>query len=166
MHPGIVRIELLTEELEETVREIEHSPYNIGFTPVDPVGFGEICRFDLKLILFCSSEFPMFTECFMDIIDSRGDLIGHDVLDKDKHLCNSKRLVWLTDNLFVDTALMSEYPLKTVIRSLSMDIEGAEEAEARVYYPCTEAADCLNEMFGATGKITATVLLGVNNVRF
>ncbi len=166
MHPGVVRIELLTEELEEKIRGIEHSPYNIGFTPVDPVGFGEICGFDLKLILFCSSEFPMFTERFMDIIDSRGTLIGHDVMDSDKHLFSARRLVWLTDNLFVDTAMMSDYPLKTVIRSLQMDIEGVEDADVRVYYPCADAADYLNEMFGATGKITATVLIGANNVKF
>lgn len=72
LHPGVVRIELLTEDLERQIRDIESSPANVGFTPVDPVGLGDVCGRGLRLILFCSNEFPMFTEPFMEIVDSRG----------------------------------------------------------------------------------------------
>ena len=167
LHPGVVRIELLTDDLEKKIGEIEHSPSNIGFAPIDPVGFGEICRYDLKLIIFCSSEFDMFTDCFMDMVDSRGQLIGHDIMDSEKYLYQSKQYVWLTDNLFVDMTLMTEYQIKSIIRSIPLKIEGLEEdVQPRVYYPCASSANYLNEKFGAMGKISITALVGVNNVEF
>jgi hypothetical protein len=167
LHPGVVRIEMLTDDILEEVRGIEYSPLNFGFTQVDPAGLGEVADYDLKLILFCSSRFPMFTESFMDIVDSRGNLVGHDIMEKDKIRYIGDQYVWLTSNLFFDMTLVTEHHLKTVIHSLGLHIDGLpSDVRPRVYYPCAASADHLNEEFGITGKVNATVLVGVNNVEF
>ena len=166
LHPGIVRIELLTDELVSEVKDIEYSSKNVGFTPIDPIGLHDILGKDLRLILFCSNEFQMFTECFMDIVDSRGTLVGHDIQPEEKDQIVGEGIIWLTDNLYFDLALVNEHHLKTVIRSLALHIEDADEVEPRVFYPCVETADHLNDRFGVSGKIVATVLLGVDGVEF
>jgi len=166
LHPGIVRIELLTDELVKEVQSIEYSSENVGFMPIDPIGLKDITDRDLKLILFCSHEFPMFTELFMDIVDSRGTLVGHDIPLGEKEKYDSPCAIWLTDNLFFDMSLMSEHHLKTVIRSLALNLEGVEEVKPRVFYPCVSTAEHLNKRFGVSGMITATILLGVDGVRF
>lgn len=167
LHPGVVRIELLSDELLKEIHDIEYSPENMGFMPIDSVGLIDVSKQKLKLILFCSKEFKMFTEPFMDIIDTRGRRIGHDVLDHDKPRYSCPEFIWLTENLFFDPDILCENELRCVIRSLSFEMEGLEKGvKPRVFYPCKPVADMLNQRFGATGKITATVLLGVNNVEF
>lgn len=88
-------------------------------------------------------------------------------MDEEKHLFQSRDYVWLTKNLFFDMSLMTEHHLKTVIRSLALELEGVDDdISPRVFYPCTATADHLNRVFGASGKITATVLLGVDGIDF
>ena len=167
LHPGIVRIELLTDELRKKVSEMEHSPLNVGFTPIDPVGFREVTDMDTVLILFCSAEFRMFTARFMDIYDTRGNIVGHDVLEYEKRFYDSPDLVWLTDNLFIDMNLLTGHTMKTVIRSLPLKVEEvSSDVHPRVFYPSVTTAEYLNNRFGVTGKIIATVLVGADNVSF
>ena len=167
LHPGIIRLELLTKDLMEEVRSIENSPLNVGFMPIDPVGYGEVCSKKLKLIAFCSTEFPMFTERFMDIVDSRGMMVGHDVLDSEKAEYDSKDYIWLTNNLFFDMTMMGEHHLKCAIHSLALNVEGLDDGICpRVYYPCAASADHLNEKFGASGKVSSTVIIGVDGITF
>ncbi len=167
MHPGIVRMEQITDGVLKDIQDIEYSPANIGFVPNDPIGLQDIEDKDLKLILFCSNEFKMFTEPFMDLVDSRGELVGHDVLEAEVPKYAGKDYVWLTRNLFIDTRLITEHHIKCLIRSLSFDLDGIpDDVRPRVFYPCSTTANSLNRKFGITGKISATVLLGVDNVEF
>jgi len=80
LHPGVVRIEPLSDDLINKIREMEYEHSNESVMPSVPVGLNEISYKKLKLILFCSINFGMFTEPFMEIIDERGTRIGHDVL--------------------------------------------------------------------------------------
>ncbi len=80
LHPGIVRIEPLSDSLISVIREMEYEHSNEGVMLSVPVGLNEVAEKQLKLILFCSINFRMFTEPFMEIIDDRGTTIGHDVL--------------------------------------------------------------------------------------
>jgi hypothetical protein len=80
LYPGVLEMEVLTNEILSDILVLEYSSSNIGFTPVEPDGLIEVCNSDLRLILFCNEDFPMFTEPFMDIIDKDGKLVGHDVL--------------------------------------------------------------------------------------
>jgi len=167
LHPGVVRLELLTDEVMDHIAELEHSPLNVGLMPIDPEGLHDISKKRLQLILFCSTEFPMFTEPFIDIVDGRGNLIGHDVLDKDKGEYDSDDYIWLTNNIFFDLTKMTEYGIRGVIHSLSLDVKGVPDNVCpRVYYPCKATADWLNERYDAMGRISATVLVGVNGVEF
>ncbi len=164
--PGVVRLEYLDDGLMKEIGEIEHSPNNVGFTPVDPVGFTEVCSMPLRLIMFCSKEFKMFTETFMDIVDSRGGVVGHDVLITERQQYDSDRYVWLAENIFIDMSALSDYTIKTVIHSFPLQIEGLNGVETRAYYPSATAADYLNSRFGAQGKIVATIILGADGVHF
>ena len=167
MHPGIIRMELLTDEILKEVHSIEYSEKNVGFLPNDPIGLFDIEDHDLRLILFCSHEFPMFTESFIKIVDGKGEVVGYDVLDEDKDKMDSPDYVWLTKNIFFDISKLTDYGMKCVIDSLSMNVEGLpEDIRPRVFYPCVDTANHLNRKFGAEGKICATVLLGVDGVTF
>lgn len=167
LHPGIIRLELLTNDLMEEIRSIENSPLNVGFTPIDPVGYGEVCSKKLRLIAFCSTEFPMFTERFMCIVDSRGTMVGHDVLESEKAQFDSEDYIWLTSNLFFDMTLVGEHHLKSVIHSLALNVDGLDDGiSPRVYYPCVESANYLNKKFGASGKVSSTVIIGVDGITF
>jgi len=165
-HPGVVRLEYLSDDVQEAVGEIEYSPNNVGFTPIDPAGLNEVCSMPLRLIMFCSAEFQMFDQTFIDIVDTRGELVGHDVLGQDRHLYESDDYIWLADNIVLDLTAMSDYPLRTVIHSFPFRVDGAEGVEMRLFYPSVMSAEYLNDRFGARGKIVATVLLGVNGVEF
>lgn len=166
-HPGIIRIELITGDVRKEIEDIEYSPMNVGFAPNDPMGLQDVLGKDLRLILFCSHEFRMFTEPFIDIVDSRGSLIGHDVMDCEKDKYDDPDLVWLTSNIFMNPNLVTEHHIKSVIRSLALDVEGLpEDILPRVYYPCTATAEHLNDRYGVAGKISATVLVGVDGVKF
>ena len=167
LFPGIVRIELMDDDLLSMIHGIEHSDQNVGFMPNYPLGLKEISEYSLRLILFCSSEFPMFTEPFMDIIDSRGKRVGHDVLDEDLHEYDDPQNIWLTRNIFFNPGECCDYNLTCVIRSLALDLPNMpDDVRPRVYYPCRATAETLNQRFGVKGKIVSTVLIGVDNVLF
>ena len=167
LHPGIVRIELLTDDIRKEVYDIEYSNENVGFFPVDPVGLIEVCSHKLKLILFCSIDFKMFTSPFMKLVDGRGEVIGHDILSEERSQYTSPDYIWLTSNLFFDMSLLSEYGVKCVMGSLPLDLDDLpNDVRPRIFYPSKATADMLNKKFGATGNICSTVLLGVDNVSF
>jgi hypothetical protein len=79
---------------------------------------------------------------------------------------NTKNIVWIADNIFIDMEMMSDYPLKTVIHSIPFEIDGLDGVDARIYYPSAMAANYLNDRYGAKGKIVATLLLGADDVHF
>ncbi len=167
LHPGVIRIELLTDDLLKDVHRIEYSKENVGFLPNDPIGLLDIEKHTLGLILFCSHEFPMFTESFMRIVDSKGEVIGRDVMDWELEQMDSPDYVWLTKNLYFDISNLTDYGMKCLIGSLDLKVEGLPEAvRPRVFYPCSTTAKYLNKMFGAEGKICATVLVGVDGIEF
>lgn len=167
LHPGVIRIELLTDDLLKDVHRIEYSKENVGFLPNDPIGLLDIEKYTLGLILFCSHEFPMFTESFMRIVDSKGEVIGRDVMDWELEQMDSPDYVWLTRNLYFDISNLTDYGMKCLIGSLDLKVEGLPEAvRPRVFYPCSTTAKYLNKMFGAEGKICATVLVGVDGIEF
>ncbi len=167
LHPGIVRIELLSEDIKKEIYDIEYSTENVGFFPVDPVGLIDVCSHDLKLILFCSMDFNMFTGPFMTLIDGKGEVVGHDILDNERDQYDSPDYIWLTSNLFFDMSLLTEYGVRCVMGSLPLDLDDLpKDIRPRVFYPSKATADMLNHRFGATGNICSTVLLGVNNVLF
>ena len=162
--PGVVRFETLTQEVLRSVMDLEYSPRNIGFTPVDPEGILEVSNKNLNMVLFCNHDFPMFTQPCMDILDKNGRLIGFDIMDRDKHIFHSDNFIWLTDNLFVDISqLDSRGELTTVIHSVQFPMPGLpEDVKPRVYYPSTETAKFLNKHFKIRTKVVSTVLLGVD----
>jgi len=80
LHPGIVRIEPLNEDLMGKIKKMEYEHADEGVMLSDPVGLNEIFSKDVRMLLFCSIKFRMFTEPFMEIIDSRGTVVGRDVL--------------------------------------------------------------------------------------
>jgi hypothetical protein len=166
--PGIIRVERLTDEVADELCYLEYSTDNVGFAPNYSLGLIDIFEKDAKMVLFCSPEFEMFTEPFMDIVNTgKGKRIGHDVMDSDLEKYDSKTYIWLTDNVFCDMAELTRDPLWCVMRSLSMDIEGfSEDMDPRVFYPCSASAEYLNGLFSCSDEVTATVLLGVNGVEY
>jgi hypothetical protein len=116
--------------------------------------------------MFCSREFEMFTETFIDIVDSRGGLVGHDVLMSERNQYDSDQYVWLAENIFVDLTALSDYTIKTIIHSFPLQISGVSDVVTRAYYPSATAADYLNSRFGAQGKIVSTIIIGVDGVHF
>lgn len=162
--PGVVRFEALSQDIMRRVMDLEYSPRNIGFTPVDPEGVLEISNKNVHMVLFCDGKFPMFTQPFMDILDKNGRLIGFDIMDRDKHIFNSDNFIWLTDNLFVDIAMLdSRGELRTVMHSVSFPMPGLpDDVKPRVYYPSIETARYLNKHFRIKSRVVSTVLLGVD----
>ncbi len=70
-------------------------------------------------------------------------------------------------NLFINIHLVTDYPMRNYIHSLSLEVEGVDDdVRPRVFYPCLPTANYLNEKFGAQRNIVATVLLGADNVIF
>ena len=162
--PGVMRFETLTQNVIDHVMDLEYSPRNIGFTPVDPRGMKEVTDMTSTMVLFCNSDFPMFTQPCMDILDENGRLIGFDIMDQDRHIFNSKNFIWLTKNLFVDTSqLDTRGSLTTVIHSVRMNVPGVpDEVKSRVYYPCMNTARYLNDYFKIKNRVLSTVILGVD----
>jgi hypothetical protein len=167
LQPGIIRIELLTDDVINDLRRIEFSPMNFSFMPVDPVGFSDIASRDLKIILFCTQDFYAPLEPFMDLIDSRGTRIGHDIRESEKHLYDSPDYIWLTDTMFFDVSLITEFEMKCVIHSVNFKVEGMPDSiKARAFFPCTSSVAYLFDKYGATGKVISAIMVGVEGVEF
>ena len=165
-HPGIIRVELLPDELVETITEIETTFPHFGMTLVEPTGLKDICKKKLKLVLFCTDDFPMFTNRFMNFLDSGGSLIGHDVLPHEKHLYDNPNYVWLTDHIFIDLSRLRDQYTKCVLASIPFKVEGLpDEYEPIVYYPCMKTADIINTHYDVGKNVIATVLLGVDGIK-
>jgi hypothetical protein len=165
LHPGIIHAEILTEDILERVRQIEASFPHFGVTVVDPVGLHEIEKKGLKLILFCNDDFPMFTDHFMNFIDSSGSLIGHDVLPSEKHKYDNPNYVWLTDHIFMDLTRLGDCYTKCVLSSMPLKVNGLPKGvEPIVYYPCLETVELINTRYKEGRNAIATVLVGVDGV--
>lgn len=166
-HIGILRVELLPVELVETITEIENTFPHFGMSLVEPIGLKEIRGKELQLVLFCSDEFPMFTNRFMNFLDSSGSLIGHDVLPSEKHLYDNPNYLWLTEHIFIDLSKLRDKYTKCVLASIPFNIEGLpEEIKPIVYYPSPKTADILNEHYHVDHNVIATVILGVDGVKY
>jgi len=162
--PGIVRFEVLPQDVMRNIMELEYSPRNIGFTPVDPEGILEISNKDTHMVLFCDRNFPMFTQPCMDILDKNGRLIGFDIMDRDKHIFHSDNFIWLTDNLFIDISQLDvRGDLRTVIHSVALKIPHIPDTVSpRVYYPSSETVHYLNDYYHVKNKVVSTVILGAD----
>ena len=164
-HPGIIHAELLTDEVANEICYLEYNYDNVGFAPNYSLGLIDIFEKDLKMILFCDQNFEMFTEPFLDIIDTQGHIIGHDVMDSELNNYNSNSYVWLTDNVFCDMNAMGGNQLRCVMRSLKLNIDGISDSMSpRVFYPCSATADYLNDLFCYSDKASATVLIGIDGI--
>lgn len=165
LHKGIVRIELLSEDIANKLIELDFAPNKDAFMPQDPVGLNEVLSKDLKLILLCSNEFEMFTEPFMDLVDCRGNIVGHDIVGDDK--TGLEDMIWICSNIYLDPNLLTEHRIRNVIHSVPLHLEGIpEEIRPRVFYPSLDSYRYLKEKFGAKGNIASIAVLGVNGVEF
>lgn len=161
--PGVIRIEPLTDEMISVLAKFEFSAPANGFLPVDPVGFNEVMDSDLSLVMFFDDNLASFSEePFMDLVDSRGVVVGHDILASERHLYDSPDYIWLSDNMFFDIKKVAGYEMRCLIKAARYRPECLPEGiEARVFFPCTSTVEYLDERFGYTND-TAVVLLGID----
>ena len=164
-HPGVLRVEVLPDDFLDDIMDIENSFPHFGVTDVEPIGFKEICKKDLRMVMFCTDDFPMFTNRFMNFLDKSGSLIGHDILPSEKHQYKNPNYVWLTEHIFIDLSKIRDNYAKCVLSPIPLKVEGVPDSIAPiVYYPCLKSADMMNTHFNVGRNVIATVLLGVDGV--
>ena len=165
--PGVVCLSELTDDVIAELEKFEFSPPANGFLPVEPIGFKEVADSDLSLIMFFDDHLPSFTlEPFMELVNSSGDLVGHDILLSEKHLYDSPNYIWLSDNMFFDMTKVAGDEMRCLIRSARYAPECLPiDVSARVYFPCTSTVEYLIDHFGHSQDVSV-VLLGADGIVF
>jgi len=165
VQPGIIDLEPLIEDVIDVLRGFEFSIPANGFLPVYPKGFDEVVESGHSFVFFFKDGVNKFSlEPFMDLVDSRGTVVGHDILPEDRHLYDSPDYIWLSDNMFFDMKKVAGLEMKCIIRSVRFRPEYMPEGvSARVCFPCTSSVEYLREIFGY-GDDTAVVLMGVDGL--
>ncbi len=159
--PGVIRIEAISDDIISDLSKFEFSAPANGFLPVHPIGFTDVVESEISLIMFFDDHLSSFEpEPFMDLVDSEGTVVGHDINLAEKHLYDSPNYIWISDNIFFDVTKVSGGEMKCLIKAASYRPECLPEGiEAKVFFPCTSSVEYLDNMFGYTHDV-AVVLLG------
>ena len=163
--PGVIGLEPLKDDAIEVLKGFEFSVPANGFLPVYPLGFDDVIGSDHSFVFFFDDSHNIFQlEPFMDLVDSRGTIVGHDILPEDRHLYDSPDYIWLSDNMFFDVKKVAGLEMKCIIHSVRFKPEYMpDDLTARVCFPCTSSVEYLRESFGYD-ETAAVVLLGVDGL--
>lgn len=163
--PGVIRIAELTDDVISDLTRFEFSAPANGFLPVDPIGFNEVVESDISLIMFFDDHLASFEpEPFMYLVDSRGTVVGHDIILSEKHLYDSPEYIWLSDNMFFDMTKASGSEMRCLIKAARYRPECIpEDIRAKVFFPCTSSVEYLLDRFGYSDD-TSVVLLGADGI--
>jgi len=165
VQPGIIDLEPLTDGVIDVLKGFEFSIPANGFLPVYPRGFDDVIGSGHSFVFFFKDGVNKFSlEPFMDLVDSKGSIVGHDILPEERHLYDSPDYIWISDNMFFDVKKVAGLEMKCIIRSVSFNPDYMpEDLTARVCFPCTSSVEYLREQFGY-GNDVAVVLIGVDGL--
>jgi hypothetical protein len=162
---GIVRLVPMSEGTISRLRAFEFSAPANGFLPVEPCGFDEVVDSSASFVLFFDRSLSLQLEPFMDLVDSSGNLVGHDILSSERHLYDSPDYMWLSDTMFFDITKIEGKEMRCKIRSVRFRPDFLPEGiEARVHFPCTSSVQYLIDSFGEGIEDPSVVILGVDGV--
>jgi len=163
---GDIRLEPLSSEIVDVLKGFEYSPPSNGFLPVDAVGFREVIDSQLSFVVLNGGGGISFkTEPFMQLVDSRGAVVGHDIPLSEKHLYDSPDYIWISDDLFFDVKKVQGYEMKCEIHAMKLDTDFLpDDVSARVHFPCTSSVEFLIDRFGLDENKTSVMLMGVDGV--
>ncbi len=166
VQPGIIDLEPLTDDVVDVLKGFEFSVPANGFLPVYPKGFDDVIGSGHSFVFFFEDGANKFSlEPFMDLVDSKGRVVGHDILPEERHLYDSPDYIWLSDNMFFDVKQVAGLEMKCIIRSVRFRPDYMpENLAARVCFPCTSSVEYLRERFGY-GNDAAVVLIGVDGLK-
>jgi len=163
--PQVTRLEPLTEDIKRILREFEFTPVTPNYLPVEHRGFDEVTGCDSCFILFCRGGMSMSLEPFMDLVDSEGRRVGHDILPSERHLYDSPDYIWLSDTLFFDVNKVDRGEMRCIIHSVRFDADYIPDSvEARICFPCTSSVDYLLDLFEEDREKASVLLLGVRGL--
>ena len=163
---GDIRLVPLSSEIVNVLKGFEYSPPSNGFLPVDVVGFREIIGSQMSfVVLSCGGKLSFKTEPFMKLVDSRGNVVGHDIQLSEKHLYDSPDYIWISDDLFFDAKKVEGYEMTCEIHAVKLNIDLLpDDIEARIFFPCTSSVEFLIDSFGLDENKTSVMLMGVDGL--
>ena len=163
--PGIVRLNKLTDDVLREIGKFEFSAPANGFLPVDPVGFTDVACSPGRYALYFNEGLMHFEpEPFMDLVDSRGTVVGHDIVLSEKHLYDSPDYIWISDNMFFDMKKVAGLEMRCLIKSVRYRPGPIpEDVVAKVFFPCTSTVEYLLNHCGF-GQDVSVVLMGVDGL--
>ncbi len=162
---GVIRLVEMSEETISHLRGFEFSMPNNRYLPVEPMGFDEVVNSSVSFVLFFDESLALPLEPFMDLVDSDGNLVGHDVLPDERDLYDSPDYIWLSDTMFFDVNKVGRCEMRCIIHSVTFKPDYLPEGmEGRVHFPCTSSVEYLIERFGTGIDDPLVVILGMDGV--
>ena len=163
--PGVIRLVPLAGDTISVLRNHESSEPSNGYLPVEHAGFEEVVGCPYSFVLFFTHDLSFELQPFMNLVDSRGVVVGHDILPSQREEYESPDHIWLSDTLFFDMKKVEGRAIRCVIHSIGYHPEFLpESAEIRLCFPCTSSFSLLQERYGPDIEDPSLVLIGIEGI--
>lgn len=156
---GVLDARILERDVVSLLQNLESADRTFAGMPMDCPGMDACASKETVIALFCDGDYPAPEESMLELVDSRGVTIGHDVPECQRHRYEEPSVLWMTQNMVLYPEKMTEGEIRVVLHAFRMDMDGSD---AWVYYPSKESADILNDMFGTTGRSLSTLIVGTD----
>ena len=180
MHPTIMRDALLSqkgvfrmetldaETLMAAVKQELSIKMVSGGMRLDNIGIVQCAHRQFIGVMFCNSEFERPREVSMFIVDTRGTIVGREVIpDEREALHADPNVIWLSDEMVIFVDRISDLDTRFVISAVDYSPAGmADGLKATLYYPSMSTAKLINRKFGVddSNDDVWTVIVGIDGV--
>ena len=166
--PGVIRVEPLDGDMVDRVLETEMSISVVsGGMRLDNRGALECASMGGRFAMFCDATFPRPDAVTMEMVDDRGELVGHDVPPGLRRAYEGRDDVcWLAEGFVLYPRRIGPHDVTMVMRSAGMRVPGVpENVEVRVFYPSPSSASLLGAPYGLDDGRVSAALVGVGGLR-
>ncbi len=166
---GVFRMEILdAETLMAAVKQELSIKMISGGMRLDNIGIMQCAHRQFIGVMFCNSEFVRPKEVSMFIVDTRGTIVGREVIsDEREALRADPNILWLSDEMVIFVDRISDLDTRFVMSAVDYAPEGmAEGLQAMIYYPSMSTAQMINRKFGVddSNDDVWTVIVGIDGV--
>lgn len=164
---GTVRVEIMPDDLFDRVVEEESGVSGaMGNMPIINSGLKDCIERRTRVCVFEDLGFWHPDVRSMRMLDSNGNMIGHDLTDAEiPEFMGRDDVVFISDDFVMYPYLPMEGT--TTMELLSIPYRGRgdwipEEASAVLWYPCSTSSDMIHEYYHQPNDKTASGILALN----
>ena len=164
---GAVRVEVMPNDLCDMVVEEEATVSAVGgMLPVRNTGLDDFMSRNTKLVVFDDGSLYIPPCSTMDMVDSKGHVIGHDILPSQAAEYQAKdNVMFLSDDFIMFTDMEVDggsYMNMKATPYLGTDGWVPKESDAIIWFSSSSSSDMIHDYFDEPKSNLATAMIGMN----